>query len=171
MNQFEFNPASEKERHVFGACCPPLNSVRQWVSFMKDHGISRICCLLSKSEVDRYTGVQSLREIYHSEFGESNICWAPVKDFTLCHRSLLKETIIPFLKDSDVSNQRVVVHCLGGHGRTGHVLAAWLTWGRSFTVDEALETVIRMSRKPFEAVRYGSATEKELRMLLTPDEE
>jgi protein-tyrosine phosphatase len=45
-----------------------------------------------------------------------------------------------------------VVHCSGGIGRTGHVLAAWLVAGRGFSRHSAITAVKRRGRNPYEAV-------------------
>ena len=80
--------------------------------------------------------------------------------------STLKEKILPFLGDSDAKQERVVVHCSGGSGRTGHVLAAWLVYGRGFEVEDALSEVNKRERDPREAVNCGNATENQLYELL-----
>lgn len=36
--------------------------------------------------------------------------------------------ILPFLLEADKQSEKVVVHCSGGVGRTGLVLAAWLVY-------------------------------------------
>jgi hypothetical protein len=57
--------------------------------------------------------------------------------------------------------QKVVVHCSGGSGRTGHVLAAWLVYFRNSTMEDALDGVKKAngaSRNPFEAIQMGNAT-------------
>ncbi len=45
-----------------------------------------------------------------------------------------------------------VVHCAGGIGRTGHILAAWLVSVRGFSNQDAISAVIRTGRNPHEAV-------------------
>lgn len=50
-----------------------------------------------------------------------------------------------------------MVHCYGGIGRTGHVLAAWLVAQRGFSNKTAIETVRETGRNPYEAVLYATA--------------
>ena len=95
-----------------------------------------------------------------------NVLSAPIEDYHLCNRKTLLEVILPFLAATEPMGKRIVVHCSGGKGRTGHVLAAWLVYGRGVSPDEALATVIKMCRNPWEAVQCGNATEKELFDLL-----
>ncbi|MGV0024655.1 hypothetical protein [Phormidesmis priestleyi] len=44
-----------------------------------------------------------------------------------------------------------MVHCAGGIGRTGQVLAAWLVYGRGLTTRSSIATVKKMGRNPYEA--------------------
>jgi protein-tyrosine phosphatase len=60
----------------------------------------------------------------------------------------------------------VVVHCSGGSGRTGHVLAAWLVRYRGLEAGTALSEVRSTGRNPQEAVDAGLATLAELNRLL-----
>ncbi|MEW6495955.1 MAG: protein phosphatase, partial [Cyanobacteriota bacterium] len=46
---------------------------------------------------------------------------------------------------------KVVVHCSGGIGRTGHVLAAWLASARGFSNNAAIAAVRKTGRNPYEA--------------------
>jgi protein-tyrosine phosphatase len=79
--------------------------------------------------------------------------------------------VLPFLVKSVELGQPVVVHCDGGNGRTGHILAAWLVHGRNYEAKEALDMVIRMERDPIEAINHRHAIEKDLMDILTPVQE
>ncbi len=165
MTNFGFGPASQNERIVFGARRPgyPRDPVQDWLAFMKGKEIRRVCCLLSQERLDCY---DDLLGTYRRAFGAENVCWAPVEDFHLADADTLTGKILPFLLEADREQERVVVHCAGGLGRTGHVLAAWLVCGRGFSVEEALSAVTQMGRNPWEAIEWGNATEEELHALL-----
>lgn len=45
------------------------------------------------------------------------------------------------LKAAKAAGQKVVVHCWGGGGRTGLVLAAWLVQDRGLTAEDAADAV------------------------------
>ena len=81
-------------------------------------------------------------------------------------QKLLKAEILPFLSLSDKLGLPVLVHCSGGLGRTGHVLAAWLVNGRKYEPKEALREVRRQGRTPCESVNYGRASREEIMTLL-----
>lgn len=169
---YRFNPAARDEPIVFGAERPGYPSrsvdegmVQDWILFMKDKDIKRVCCLLSQSQLDYYG--EDLLTIYRQEFGKENVCWAPIEDYHLADMHMLKERILPFLAESGTNKERVVVHCSGGIGRTGHILAAWLVYGRRFEVADALSEVKETGRNSFEAVESGTATRSQLYALLS----
>ncbi|MHA1506726.1 MAG: protein-tyrosine phosphatase family protein [Candidatus Asgardarchaeia archaeon] len=166
MSRYGFSAAFKGENIVFGAQRPgyPLKKVeeedvRTWIDFMKRNGIRRVVCLLPQEQLEYYT--LPLLEVYEKEFGRRNVLWAPIEDFHLCDEDVLRK-ILNFLKDADEKREKVVVHCSGGIGRTGHVLAAWLVFGRGFSIDEALKAVERAGRDPYEAVWYGNADKEDL---------
>ena len=172
MGQFNFAAAREGETTVYGAERPgyPARSVdgtlvSEWISSMQQSGMCRVCCLLPPKQLAYYN--LDLLGKYREAFGESKVCHVAIEDYHLCDPVKLENNILPFLLDSDQARTPVVVHCSGGSGRTGHVLAAWLVRHRGLSVDEALNAVISTGRNPREAVLCGNATEEQLRSLLT----
>jgi|GEM_PF-206403 len=167
LDTLKFGPASQSERIAFGARRPgySINEVNGWIAVMKEQGIKRICCLLTEDQLNLYDDIDLLA-LYSEEFGKENVCWAAIEDYHLCDEVKLLKTIIPFLMESDIREKPVVVHCSGGSGRTGHILAAWLVFGRAFTISEALSSVKKIYRNPCEAVDCGNAKKDEIYGLL-----
>ncbi|GAB1538898.1 hypothetical protein NUACC21_15620 [Scytonema sp. NUACC21] len=97
-----------------------------------------------------------LLEIYRQAFGIDRVCWAPIEDFQLPDRTTSIETILPFLAAADLHGEKVVVHCSGGIGRTGVVLAAWLVNGRGLSNKAAIAAVRKTGRNPYEAAIAGA---------------
>lgn len=167
-----FAPASPSEDVVFGAQRPGYSSknvgakvVAEWITFMKAQGIQRVCCLLGPGQLDYYSS--DLLETYRAEFGIENVVSAPLEDYHLCEAATLENVILPFLEAADLAKSPVVVHCSGGSGRTGHVLAAWLVRRKGLTFDEALTTLHSLLRNPEEAVQMGNATQQQLQALVS----
>ncbi len=148
---YKFAAASADESIVFGAARSGYTDrqVEQWVEFMRDRDIRRVSCLLSAAQLNRYA---DLLNIYRQNFGLDRVCWAPIDDFRLVDRHLLFHHILPFLADADRSQEKVVIHCSGGVGRTGQILAAWLITGRGYSCKSAIDTVRQTGRNPYEAV-------------------
>lgn len=150
-NRFKFSPASVNEHIVFGAARPGYaqKHVKEWTEYIQSQDIQYICCLLSKIQLLRYT---DLLRAYRQAFGTAQVCWAPIEDFRLVTPEILFHQILPFLDMADRKNKKVVVHCSGGIGRTGFILAAWLVAGRQFHRKIAISTVITGGRNPYEPV-------------------
>jgi protein-tyrosine phosphatase len=148
---YKFAAASENELIVFGAARPGYRDAElaKWIEFMQQgHHIKQVCCLLAESQLIRYS---DLLETYHKVFGFDRVCWAPIVDFELVDRDILLDRILPFLASANNKGERVVVHCSGGIGRTGQVLAAWLVSGRGFSNKQAIAAVKKTGRNPYEA--------------------
>lgn len=147
---YKFAAAWEHEPIVFGAARPGYSNkqVLDWVEFMKCFGIKRVCCLLPDNQLACYS---ALLDTYQQEFGNNCVCWAPIADFHLADTETLTKKILPFLAQADLQGEKVVVHCSGGIGRTGHVLAAWLVSGRGLSNLAAIAAVRRTGRNPYEA--------------------
>lgn len=116
---------------------------------MQNQNIKRVCCLLPESQLARYS---NLLDVYRQTFGHNQVRWTPIEDFQLVDSRILIHQILPFLALADQCQEKVVVHCSGGVGRTGHVLAAWLVarWGLSNQA--AIAAVKQTGRNPHEAV-------------------
>jgi Dual specificity phosphatase, catalytic domain len=154
--QHGFHPAIEGEQIVFGARRPgfPLPRVSRdlvdtWLMFMQGHAIQRVVCLLPLAQLACYP--DDLLAIYRTCFGERQVCWAPINDFHLADPYLLTNRTLPFLLRADRDQARVVVHCGGGIGRTGHVLAAWLVAKYGLSNAQAIEAVGRSGRNARES--------------------
>lgn len=150
-----FGPAAPGERTVYGARRPgfPLRRpspaiVSSWIAAVQGAGMRRVVCLLPPRQLHGYDG---LLDTYQHVFGAEAVCWAPIADFQLADQALLTGTILPFLFAADARGEPVVVHCSGGIGRTGHVLAAWLVSARGMANADAIEAVRRTGRNPREA--------------------
>ncbi|MFN6461736.1 MAG: dual specificity protein phosphatase family protein [Nostoc sp. DedVER02] len=147
---YKFASAWENEQIVFGAARPGYtnNQVQDWIGFMKCQNIKRVCCLIDERQLANYS---HLLDTYKQEFGNQLVCWEPIADFHLCDLETLTQKILPFLIEADKQNEKVVVHCSGGIGRTGHVLAAWLVSVRGLSNQAAIAAVKRTGRNPYEA--------------------
>ncbi|MDX2212218.1 MAG: dual specificity protein phosphatase family protein [Oculatellaceae cyanobacterium bins.114] len=148
---YKFAAASANELFVFGAARPGCTDpqVHAWVEFMQNQGIQRVCCLLSETQLTRYS---DLLGVYQQAFGLEQVCWAPIEDFNLVTPEMLIHQILPFLSTANQRREPVVVHCSGGVGRTGHVLAAWLVAEHGFSNQLAIAAVKQTGRNPCEAV-------------------
>lgn len=148
---YRFAAASLRESTVFGAARPGYSD-RQlafWIEFMKEQNIDRVCCLLAKEQISQYS---NLLDTYKQQFGRERVCWTPIKDFHFVDRATLIDKILPFLVATEKENKRVVVHCSGGIGRTGQILAAWLVARRELSITEAISVVRASGRNPYEAM-------------------
>ena len=170
---YNFGPAYRDEGIVFGASRPGYGGenvspaeVQEWIRFMRDQGIERVVCLLPPSQLSCYR--EDLLKSYCETFGSDNVRHAPIKDFHLSTPENL-QCVLGFLEETKTLGRRVVVHCSGGSGRTGHVLAAWLVHARGLDPYAAIKAVERAAppRCPREAVNAGNATEDELIGLLS----
>jgi len=171
VKQYNFSPAAENEVMVYGSARPGFGSanirmgeVEDWLAYMRAQGIQRICCLLGAGQMQEYG--QDLPELYRDALGEGHVCWSPIPDGHLASAQQLTGEILPFLQAAAHAGERVVVHCAAGMGRTGHVLAAWLVYGRGFDPQQALSAVRSMGREPGEAEMWGNAGEGDLIRLL-----
>jgi len=165
-SNFHFGPAQRGEVTAYGARTPDasLAGILEWTDFMRARGVSRVCCLLDAGQLGGFP--VNLEAEYKRLFGATCVLMEPIADYHLCSRQALRGNILPFLRTADSGSERAVIHCWGGNGRTGHVLAAWLVAARGRSPLEAITTVEAGGRLPQEAVLAGNATFDELIELL-----
>ncbi len=150
-----FTAASEQEHCVFGARRPGFPSshvssrqLQRWIAFMQAQGITRVLCLLPPRQLAAY---DDLLGTYRQAFGEHNVLWVPIDDLHLAEEAQLIDQIVPFLAEAEQQQEKTVVHCSAGVGRTGHILAAWLVSRRGMSNEEAITTVKRQGRNARES--------------------
>jgi protein-tyrosine phosphatase len=165
-SNFHFGPARSGEVTAYGARTPEgsFASIVEWADFMRAQGVTRVCCLLDAVQLAGFP--VNLEAEYKRLFGATGVLMEPIADHHLCSRQALRGNILPFLRAADTGGERAVIHCWGGNGRTGHVLAAWLVAARGLSPMEAIEAVEATGRLPREAVFAGNATFEELIELL-----
>ncbi|WP_123537304.1 protein-tyrosine phosphatase family protein [Halosimplex salinum] len=158
-------PAASDEEHVYGACSPGWHSaadqreaLEDWIAVVRANDVERVVSLLPGGQPPDDCDVAAYADV----FGEDRVLHAPVPDGQLVGPALLEREILPFLDDAVAADERVVVHCLDGMGRTGQVLAAWLAHDRGYDPGRAIETVAESGRQPREPVQVGNASEDEL---------
>ena len=163
---FHFGSARSGERTAYGARTPDASaaSILEWSDFMRARGVTRVCCLLDAGQLAGFP--VNLEAEYKRLFGAANVLMESIADHHLCSRHALSARILPFLSAADAAGERAVIHCWGGNGRTGHVLAAWLVAARGLSPMEAIAAVEAAGRLPREAVLAGNATDDELIDLL-----
>ena len=166
LTNFHFGPARRGEATAYGARTPDasLPGILEWADFMRARGVTRVCCLLDAGQLAGFP--VSLEAEYKRLFGATCVLMEPIADHHLCSRQALRGSILPFLRIADSDSERAVIHCWGGNGRTGHVLAAWLVAARGVSPVEAITVVEATGRLPQEAVLAGNATLDELIELL-----
>lgn len=149
---YKFAPANRCESIVFGAARPKYSetSIKQWIEFMQAEKIEKICCLLESKSLIRYQ--VDLLAVYRQEFGQEKVLWQPLADFQIPPSATLIDRIIPFLISAEQNQQKTVVHCSGGVGRTGIILASWLVSQRGYSNQEAIFAVQQHQRNPKEAI-------------------
>ena len=147
---------------IHGACAPWTGErdVAQWIQFMKDRGVVRVCSLLPPRELGEFA--QGLVPIYEREFGRENVLSAHLDGSLDIGRELFGR-VLPFLAASEA---RTVVHCRFGLVRTGVVLASWLAYEDGLAPDEAIAVAERGGRMPRDMAADDARSLARLRDLL-----
>jgi hypothetical protein len=144
--RLNFGPAWAGDALVSGARRPGWSrprtlvdgeAVSRWMASMKqERGVRRVLCLLSVEHLQLYeagghsaclesgTCEPTLIERYRRFFGAERVHWLSTSDFDVLEAAQLRSALSTL--DAAVgAAERILVHCSGGSGRTGQVLAGW----------------------------------------------
>lgn len=155
--QFNFAPASTRDSLVFGAERPGADSkfdvpdsitptvVNEWLDFMKKHDIKHIISLLNDGELQFFQSPGYLAAAKAKGFGLSSVNVFEHTSFKQLNEAL---------DHISATETKCVVHCSGGEGRTGIVLALWLQKKYGLSAADACKEVVdnaktcAVSRRP-----------------------
>ena len=113
------------------------------IAVIKNAGIKSVVTLLSNPEFSEY-GVAGLLDVYRDAGLEVMHC--AVKDQGIPTPEQAAE-VLAFMKQATDAGKKILVHCVGGLGRTGLIAAAYLKTFASINGDEAMRRV-RAVRSP-----------------------
>ena len=117
-------------------------NVREDLATLKAEGVTRIICLLSHPEFADY-GVDDLLDRYRETGLEY---WhLPIPDQAVSSSAQM-QAALSWLDTQLSTGHRVVVHCVGGLGRSGTLAACHLK-SRGLSVEDAM-TEVRRARSP-----------------------
>jgi protein-tyrosine phosphatase/nicotinamidase-related amidase len=109
---------------------------------LHEQGVEAVLCMVPQQELAAY-GVPQLLDAYH-EAG-FQVLHLPVIDQKVCSLSELEQAV-NWLQIQTSQGRSVLAHCVGGLGRSGFALAAYLVH-HGMSPQEAIQT-IRESRSP-----------------------
>jgi protein-tyrosine phosphatase len=117
-------------------------SVADDLATLREQGVDSVACLVPDAELERY-GVAELPSAYAA--AGFALLPLPLLDQKRASPAALAEAIA-WIEAEVGKGRSVLIHCVGGLGRSGMVAAAWLR-SRGVSADEALARV-RAARGP-----------------------
>jgi len=104
--------------------------------------VSHVLCLLSADELEQY-GAEGLMSAYRE--ADIQVRHLPMVDQRTCSREEI-DGAVQWIRGALATDGRVLVHCVGGLGRSGTVAACYLC-SRGLDVETALD-LVRQARSP-----------------------
>lgn len=109
---------------------------------LKGQGVEAVLCMVTAEELKEY-GVPNLLEAYQEKGFER--LYLPVVDQKVCSSEDMEKARI-WMEEQIALHRNVLVHCVGGLGRSGFAVASFLK-ARGLSAEEAISTV-REHRSP-----------------------
>lgn len=140
--KFNFGPASDRDNIVYtcerpggdqGDAMIGIQSVEEWMNYMKDHQIHHVLVLLDDNELEKYQE-PGLLQLYRQ--GGLSYFRAPMG------KEGASQRVINFLKEKEIKGEKVVCHCTHGMGRSGRVAAGWIAARYGLLPQESTEEAI-----------------------------
>ncbi|MDF3821223.1 isochorismatase family protein [Leptospira sp. 96542] len=104
---------------------------------MKDQNISHVLSLITEAEYTEY-GVTNLKKELDNYGFISKHC--PILDQRVPSFEQLTN-ILQWLDEALINNAKVLIHCVGGLGRSGTIAAAYLIWKYKLDASAAIQSV------------------------------
>jgi protein-tyrosine phosphatase len=118
-------------------------SLRADLQTLQRQSVDHVLCLLEDQEFARW-GVADLLGSYHD--AGFVVRRFPIRDHSVCTPAGMRETV-NWLSETLAGGATVIVHCVGGLGRSGIVAACYLV-AAGLNAEEAIAEV-RHTRSPF----------------------
>jgi protein-tyrosine phosphatase/nicotinamidase-related amidase len=112
------------------------------IQVLKDEGVRAVGCFVTHGELERY-GVGDLIEVYRSE--GFDVLHVPIADQKVGSREDAEGTV-NWISAHLSAGDNILLHCVGGLGRTGMLAGCYLKT-QGYTAGDAL-TMIRETRSP-----------------------
>lgn len=109
---------------------------------LREDGVDAVVCLVPGEELERY-GVAGLVQAYAA--AGFDLTHAPLLDQKAASVEAM-DALVAWIEARVGAGETVLVHCVGGLGRSGMVAASWLR-SRGIPADEAL-AIVRAARGP-----------------------
>jgi len=145
---FNFGQASTRDQIIYtcerpGGDLPNVSKIKpepckNHIEFLRENGIAIVLILLDDNEMDHYEE-PGLLKMYE----EAGIRW---------HRQPMGNekaatNIMKLLQDCKEQDEKVVVHCTHGMGRSGRVAAGWLVTFYGLSPEAATQEVMEYAEK------------------------
>jgi protein-tyrosine phosphatase len=118
-------------------------NIEEDLNTIKSENINNIICLVSEDEFTEY-GIPDLRKQYENK--GFNVKYGSIKDQGVPTPEAAKE-ILEWMDERINKKEKVLVHCVGGLGRTGTVAACYLKKYSGLNGKDAIE-IVRECRSP-----------------------